>query len=630
MHINQVTCQNFKGFTGSRALGPLTVIVGDNFTGKTTIPDAIRLALTGYLPQIGKLPGATYGALAGNPDDAGTMGVSVRFDTGRESKLTFAKSKKGAVSVDGAVPMDLALNPMLVDVRTFFAMKGADRVAAIFQAAGDVKLDVEALELALGGIEASPAKVRDRVLRRLQADMVKAFAKSGTTAQQAVEGLLAGWTDEAKKAREQHKIAAGAFAGMKLPAEIPERPKNLAELRAVRDGLVEKRGELAGLLRAVANAGSESVRLTAAIEEATQAEAEWHRVPKLGPEPKRPALLDRFDADREQIEELENALSQQDRSIEEIELTISALEGVTVCPTCGSKADNSRIIASHKTRLGETKASMERLQAELETLAGPFADIQSVEAEYQVTLADWQEEKLACDKAQARWNAARQHLDDLRSRVSTDNTDRNARIEALKAEVEKLPEANLAVEQAEQREQAANEYERLLEARDIREREVLEKDCEATVLSEAVKAINREVKEASEDAFETVLALSDDFTRGLIRSPLEFRDGELGRMENGGWIPHTAFSGTEQLLAYAGFSVALARTAGFKLVVLDEMGRLSLSRRQDVAIRMEELIAAGKIDQAILIDATVPGTVRMLDGRDALDVYGEKCVRIVL
>jgi hypothetical protein len=169
-----------------------------------------------------------------------------------------------------------------------------------------------------------------------------------------------------------------------------------------------------------------------------------------------------------------------------------------------------------------------------------------------------------------------------------------------------------------------------LEAREAKEQEVLREECTATCYAEAVKAINGVVKDVSERAFAEVLKLSDDFTEGLLRSKLEFRDGELGRTEDGGWVPHTSFSGTEQLLAYAGYSVALARTANFRLVVLDEMGRLSLGRRQDVAIRMEELLAAGKIDQAIMIDATVPGTVRMIDGRDSLDVYGDKAVRIVL
>jgi hypothetical protein len=50
------------------------------------------------------------------------------------------------------------------------------------------------------------------------------------------------------------------------------------------------------------------------------------------------------------------------------------------------------------------------------------------------------------------------------------------------------------------------------------------------------------------------------------------------------------------------FSVALARLATFKLVILDEMGRLTAERREAVAKRMAELVKDGVVDQVVMID----------------------------
>jgi hypothetical protein len=120
----------------------------------------------------------------------------------------------------------------------------------------------------------------------------------------------------------------------------------------------------------------------------------------------------------------------------------------------------------------------------------------------------------------------------------------------------------------------------------------------------------------SEKAFGKVLALSRAFTDGLLNSPLEFRDGELGRCVSeqdrkagrnvpmGSWIPWRSFSGTEELIGMAAFGLALARTARFKLVVLDEFGRLDDERRRNVLVRVKELVENGTITQAILIGAS--------------------------
>ena len=60
MKITRVEAENLKGRSFAYDLSPQVAIVGENFSGKTSIIDAIRLALIGYIPELGKLPSATW------------------------------------------------------------------------------------------------------------------------------------------------------------------------------------------------------------------------------------------------------------------------------------------------------------------------------------------------------------------------------------------------------------------------------------------------------------------------------------------------------------------------------------------------------------------------------------------
>lgn len=57
--ITSIAAINIKGHSFRQTILPLTCISGDNATGKTAITDAIQIALLGYLPALGKKPSST-------------------------------------------------------------------------------------------------------------------------------------------------------------------------------------------------------------------------------------------------------------------------------------------------------------------------------------------------------------------------------------------------------------------------------------------------------------------------------------------------------------------------------------------------------------------------------------------
>jgi hypothetical protein len=130
----------------------------------------------------------------------------------------------------------------------------------------------------------------------------------------------------------------------------------------------------------------------------------------------------------------------------------------------------------------------------------------------------------------------------------------------------------------------------------------------------AAKAVVALQQTLIERAFATLLEKAKLFTDGILLSSLVYRDGEIGRMAGEHFVSWRVFSGTEEALALAGLSVALAQHAPCKVVIIDELGRLEGVNKRKLLARMVELQAAGHIDHFFgadvsNIDLDVPGVV---------------------
>jgi hypothetical protein len=156
-------------------------------------------------------------------------------------------------------------------------------------------------------------------------------------------------------------------------------------------------------------------------------------------------------------------------------------------------------------------------------------------------------------------------------------------------------------------------YQQTSSKREAAEKAMLELTCDEAVLASIIDVLRTLMKDVVETAFTSVLAYARHFTDGILNSPLEYIE-ELGRRVSaadramgctapiGSWISHESFSGTEEAIAYAAFSVAIAMKSPFRLVVIDELGRLEQVTKDKLMVRMAELVKAGKIDQFIGVD----------------------------
>lgn len=123
---------------------------------------------------------------------------------------------------------------------------------------------------------------------------------------------------------------------------------------------------------------------------------------------------------------------------------------------------------------------------------------------------------------------------------------------------------------------------------------------------ELLKALKKKVAEKREtlinDALQPLLKKMQRFTDGILPTPLEFRDGELGRWKGSRWIPSHVFGGTHNAVTVAGLQAALAVNSPAKLVIVDELGRFDESNKQLFLENVSKAIKAGDLEQFIGID----------------------------
>lgn len=133
----------------------------------------------------------------------------------------------------------------------------------------------------------------------------------------------------------------------------------------------------------------------------------------------------------------------------------------------------------------------------------------------------------------------------------------------------------------------------------------------ATNLSTHASTAGKLIKEASAELVEKsigpLLARANKLMDGLFPK-VDLVDGEFGIHQGGSFVSKT-LSGAEQLCVFAALQVALCSdtTPGCRILMVDELSRLSPNRKIAFLRRMNELVKEGVIDQFLGCDVVQPG-----------------------
>lgn len=589
MRVQSLRYSNFKGHSAALDLAPVTVIRGGNFTHKTTIPLALRLAMAGKLPPPIGTKGI-YASLAGNPDAAGTMEVECGLDNGRKLAWKWTRNAQGKISTDGAITADIAMPELMLDPSSFFAKTAAEQVQTVFSVCevDDDVFSIRNVTGRLGEVDASPVAVRDITISGIRNFMGSSEPEN---VQRWFEAVLQSLTQNQKTARDKAKTAKGAFEAYRNADPESQIPEDVSELLktkcAERDRLLTSggagNGRIEYLQAKIRELGPEE-RLVAVIDEAGEMD------------PIAPEILEDPEGFRDEaimnVGSMSKRLAQVQAIIENAKTKLAELEHLEACPYCQSSKKGWKSIIKSSLESAIAEGVTER-----DMITEKFSDYQAKLK----ALNEYEQRNELIEETRGKLlelSACQFELHELQ------NAPKSGPSPELLQEIAALEQQNIAFQV----------FRSNRGQREKLEQNLLKSQCEEAVYKAVIAIVLEEQDKVIAKVFGKVLNVARHFTDGLLNSRLEFANGELGRRVSQqdkkqgnqapleSWIPFNGFSGTERLLALAGFSVALTGDAPCKLVVLDEMGNLDLTRRTEVAMRMLQLVESGVIDQAILID----------------------------
>lgn len=239
--ITRLHLRDWHGISGTFDLAPRTLLTGPNGSGKTSIMEAIAVALTGYT-ALGKKPGATLAHSSGK-----TCSVGVESEDGHILSRTFKATDKGGTmttTLDGdtvkdadlaeRLPASLRFHPAAVHPAEFLALSGDKRAAFLFGALGPDAtgtIDPEQVGMAFAWLKAPlPA---DQILTLLAGEEKSARAE--------IERCVA--TIQRLTGQEQAGLPAGTLSDWQAKLKAAE-----AQLEALvqRQAKAGERTQLAG------------------------------------------------------------------------------------------------------------------------------------------------------------------------------------------------------------------------------------------------------------------------------------------------------------------------------------------------------------------------------------------------
>lgn len=647
-YVKTVRARNWQARDLDLELAPLTAIVAENMEGKSSVPNAMRVGLTGYSPEHGKTNQATWGFI-GNANGAVGGGVELGFSDGVGTNQQMFEMRRGKLERT-VNRMDVKVPPVLLDLHEeFFKLSGPKRTDFIFQ-----RMDMTKAGYGVDDIIARIKKIKlpehtaehetkfGEIIEEIE-ELDRSREEGGWTYQQwigRVVDKIKGRADAAKLMLEQ---MAGTVQGMTVlqsNAELP--PFDRGELAKARQHLAE----LTANKNTAERSGEDREKLKAQRKSLTDALAAYKDpAPEIKQTEDELAALDKEIAGHKSAVETEQAklnalvkerdeakalLDQRAELLQAREEVLAEDKKAKCCPKCKGKSDAwKKLLAAEEKEITAERKAIETLRTKQGKLDKP---IEKQEAAVNAAkAADTQQTQRIANR-----NAINRRLSELRlsqttlkvsvavgNQVSNTTITVDVAKERIRKIDEDLKRPDVTPPDEAQLAKARTEVERLegierqhlaadqnkINAEEARAKHA-ENKLEKEVCDACLKELSAVKDEVMAKAFDGFMERVQRFTAGMMKNnptgKLLYRDGEIGYLRGATWVTLDHFSGTEEMLTYLGLAVALAQESPVRIVFVDEWLRDGKMRRA-VASRMKELVDADVIDQAIIIDTERDG-----------------------
>lgn len=655
MQITKLGLLNFKGRTAEHSFQRCNLIVARNATGKTAIMDAVRLAFMGE--TISAIDGKSIKGKAGIESFASDYPMRVDLcmnGPGGNFVQSFALEKAGRTTkLDHKSPdwMDERTR-LLLDPDQFFGATGPERSKFLARCLSDSKLSDAEIAAKLRAIKMPTASIAPGILDETIAKLMPVLSKHellsakteaaitflgetknesaavqkrllnmaiGLTDLAAVETALADIpqltaidgrlvllrrqledaTGERARLEQAQKSIAGnrdtlaaleALAGRDFAADKAALEKQIGSLdeaiaNAIPDLEAKKKAVvvLSDQHKGIANKIAKiEERITMITAEATGTEGEWQTGEVAFP----------ADAAELEVEALIAVPAAWDKTTKTLQWR--EIKRWRIAPVKLSDEDAARIetaeseLQKQQMQAMELAVQIEEAQRLVEDTEGPIEQTKGMRAGIAQKLADTEKQIVAQGESQTQIQTLRQSL---QSAVEAP--------ESKDAGIAKLRQ-DIAASDAMRDKRAGLEQDR----KRIGDSQAESAKCEVEI--EILTAMLKQAKTINADSagsgMDGALVIANRFCDGVLKTPLCFRDGSIGRMERGLFVDASTFSGSEAVLCRLAICVALASKAAFRIVLLDELSIFDLENKERLVANITALAGEDLVDQVFISD----------------------------
>lgn len=651
MKIKKVIGVNVKGRSFSHDLKPVNVIVGANAAGKTAVMKTIDLALTQ------KIAPANYPAIAPLFEGFDRMVVNLETDVGNFNRMFRRSGDKISMTVDER-PEGVVIPPVAIDADVYFGLSIDKRTQFV---ASMVKLPGTITDQAQG------------VIAELKNKLVLPDARNTATTQTIVNEILEAVTNttlidgavcimsmqdwishrieqatvRAKSARDtKQRMEKSAQAsvqiqlttpGEDLPISIPDielaiqtigqeikqASEALGRVRGEKDADVgerERRTELrTKLSEELSRTKDQSNTILATKKKIQDVEKEAGDYASTTP-----SINLQISEKNVERAKFVSANQSYDGEAARLRRIISGVDK-RLCANCQSilKGDSETQLKDTEQAIKANSLIIHNIATDLKVLEEQATKSRAEDiriANLSKTLPQLRQTLRTAENAQQTRTELHKQLITATSEPGEQpgpKRDYDKDITDLDAKVKERSEHRLALQDRLKKATAAAQQ-NARKAQEEAERVKAVDDYDLQVI--ALDVLKEFQAKMVETAFQTLLTDANLIADAVLKTPLAYKDGEIGRYdEQQRWVSHRCFSGTEQAATFAAMSFALATTSACRIVRVDELGRLDLTNKRHFIKRMAQLVESGKIDQFIGVDVT-DGEYMLVDGVNVINI----------
>jgi hypothetical protein len=611
MNITELKLQNVKGKSGTYKLSPITAIVGENATAKTTILTAARIALTAKNPLAAKSP----------------LKVTATLDNGKVLVREWKQGKDDSLKAAHKLPDGFPETPLvLLDPLYYLDKSEVERAKYISSlvSSEDVSGDWVVSKVQAIVFESPTREIilEHEALCKEISESDHERHENSQSVQEWLEQLVASMANKfiaAKATVERLKGFSEAQVQMQIgdSNQTPTRSVD-SELSAVTEQVGKVKTEIAASTQLASEYKQRQAR-RAELAKDTELADQSDTIKKLTAEiqsleTEATDFKSRLPDMVTEVNRLRNEANVLDTKIDGERWRLVEFNGKAEkeldhnCLCCGNKGRECAATAKRITEALNAALSCQTVIGELDKQLTRESDAVKVlaakvkEQEDKERLATQRFSVLPRLRSELRTAEALQSKRDMAVK-SLELLPELPAVEPDEAKLKLLGELNEDVARlsAMQKRHAAAQQE---EARRVQSLAELTK---AEAYFTVIKAVRESVAEAQselvERMFGRLLKTINQVTDGLMASAVEFNHGEIGRRHETTheWISHRDFSGLEKAVTYLGIAAALAQDAPVKLVLIDDL-IISRQNKHRLVTRAMELIKAGVIHQLLVTD----------------------------